>query len=92
VKLQVLALRDDWTLADIPEWRPLQPEVFSRLNPSALQFAPRLARRLGDLQPDLIRVDGLWTYISVASLRWHQKTKRPHVVAPPGHVRSVGAQ
>ena len=84
MKLQVLALRDDWTLADIPEWRPLQPEVFSRLNPSALQFAPRLARRLGDLQPDLIRVDGLWTYISVASLRWHQKTKRPHVVAPRG--------
>jgi len=84
MEVQVLALLDDWTLEDIPEWRPLHPEVFNRLGPAALHFAPRLARRLEDLQPDLIRVDGLWTYISVASLRWHQKTKRPHVVAPRG--------
>ena len=84
MEVHVLALQDDWTLEDIPEWRPLQPEVFRRLGPAALHFAPRLARRLENLQPDLIRVDGLWTYISVASLRWHQKTKHPHVVAPRG--------
>src|ERR1019366_9785689 len=63
MEVHVLALQDDWTLEDIPEWRPLQPEVFRRLGPAALHFAPRLARRLENLQPDLIRVDGLWTYI-----------------------------
>lgn len=59
--------------------RPLAP-----IPPLGFGFAPGLQRRLAHEDLDLVHVHGLWTYASLASLRWSDRQKRPHVVSPHG--------
>ncbi|SFB77775.1 glycosyltransferase [Tropicimonas isoalkanivorans] len=52
--------------------------------PQALQFAPGMSRAVQDFAPDLVDVQGLWTYPSLANLRHHQRTGTPYIVTPRG--------
>jgi glycosyltransferase involved in cell wall biosynthesis len=52
--------------------------------PRAFGYAPCLEATLGRLAPDVIAVQGLWTYPSLASLRHHRRTGTPYVVTPHG--------
>lgn len=52
--------------------------------PGTLHYAPGLADDLWRLRPDVIDVQGLWTWPSLASLRHHRRTGTPYVVTPRG--------
>jgi glycosyltransferase involved in cell wall biosynthesis len=53
-------------------------------SPRAFGYAPGLSATLAQLAPDVIDVQGLWTYPSLASLRHHHRTGAPYVVTPHG--------
>jgi len=82
--VEVLSLRDENTAEDIREWLPISPQVFTPSGPAAFGYAPKLCRHLTEIDSDFVRVDGLWTYPSVACLKWFRVTKRPYMVAPRG--------
>jgi poly(glycerol-phosphate) alpha-glucosyltransferase len=54
------------------------------VGPSRFCFQPALAAVLQAAKPDVIHLHGLWTYQSVAALRWGRTTGRPRVVSPHG--------
>lgn len=67
-------------------WRNWGPSVRAEkvIGPSALQFAPAMQRYLSQLNPDVIDVQGLWTYPSLANLIHHKRHGTPYVVTPRG--------
>lgn len=71
----------------MPEaWRDWGPSVRAEtvIGPSALQYAPAIQRHLSQLNPDVIDVQGLWTYPSFANLIHHNRHGTPYVVTPRG--------
>jgi len=82
--VEVLGLRDDHTDADRPEWAPLDPQAFGTVGPDAFGYAPDLLGALYATDADLAHLHALWMYTSVATLRWHRRTDRPHVVTING--------
>jgi poly(glycerol-phosphate) alpha-glucosyltransferase len=55
-----------------------------QLGPLAFGWAPGMNRSLEATRPDLVHTQGLWMYPSLASLRWHRRTGRPHMISPHG--------
>ena len=82
--VEVLGLRDEHTDADRDAWAPLDPQVFGTVGPSAFGYAPGLLDALHATGADLAHLHALWMYTSVATLRWHRRTERPHVVTING--------
>jgi glycosyltransferase involved in cell wall biosynthesis len=82
--VDVVALEDEFTKADLIAWEPLKPYHNAVFGPRALGYAPLLAATLRHLDPDLTNANGLWTYSSIVALRWSKRTRRPHVIAPRG--------
>ncbi len=54
------------------------------LGPRRFGFAPALARRLAQLDPDIVDVQGLWMYQSLVSLCRHRRTRSPYIITPRG--------
>jgi glycosyltransferase involved in cell wall biosynthesis len=52
--------------------------------PRAFGYAPAMSATLARLAPQVIDVQGLWTYPSLASLRHHRRHGTPFVVTPHG--------
>lgn len=50
----------------------------------AFKFAPSLSTSLQTLAPDVVDVQGLWTYPSLANLRHHRYGGCPYVITPRG--------
>ncbi len=82
--VSVLSVTDEFTLADLAAWRPLVPETYPARGPASLRYAPKLRERLAALNPDLVRVDGIWDYPSAVAGSWSRRTRRPGIVAPRG--------
>ena len=53
---------------------------------AAASFGFSLALKQQLLQSDyaLVHQHGLWQFISMAVSRWHQHTRRPYLISPPG--------
>jgi glycosyltransferase involved in cell wall biosynthesis len=49
-----------------------------------LRLAPALDRALTRIEPDVLHLQGLWLYPSIAALRWRGRTGRPLVISPHG--------
>ncbi len=64
-------------------WGP-RVTSFRATKPVALQRAPAMAKALADLQPDLVDVQGLWTWASKVSLDHFKRTQTPYIVTPRG--------
>lgn len=66
--------------------RAWAPEVHShrRVGPPAFGFGPGVQKMLFRLSPDIVDVQGLWTYASLANLRHHRQHGTPYVVTPRG--------
>ncbi|MGA2185625.1 MAG: glycosyltransferase [Bryobacteraceae bacterium] len=79
----VLGVRDQNTERDLMLWGDTRVATFDVRGPKAFGYAPALARALDSLDPDLLHVHGLWTYSSLASVRW-SRGKRPYLVSPHG--------
>ena len=52
--------------------------------PDAFGFSRGLLPALCQLSPDVVHAQGVWMYPSLASLRWHRRSKRPYMVSPHG--------
>lgn len=57
---------------------------FDTKGPQALQYAPNMSSGLADIAPDLVDHQGLWTYPSLANLRFVRQTGTPYLVTPRG--------
>ncbi len=86
--VEVFGLEDEETEADRFRWDPLPVRVFPKIGPAGFGFAPALARALLKSDCDLVMSHGLWMYPSIATARWHRKTRRPYVVHPHGMLAS----
>lgn len=64
-------------------WGP-RVEAFSVKGPQAGQYAPDMRQAITALAPDLVDVQGLWTYPSLANLLHSRKTGKPYIVTPRG--------
>jgi len=83
IEVKVLGLRDP---KEPNAWRNWGPEVhaLSRVGPAALEYSPRLSSKLSDLDPDVVDVQGLWTYPSRANQIVSQRRGRPYMITPRG--------
>ena len=76
---------------DDPGAPPLTPSgvpsiLGKSVGPLALGFAPGLATRIEDFQPDVLHLHGLFTWSSQIARSWGRKHGRPVVIAPHGMV------
>ncbi len=82
--VQAFTLRDDYTEADRACWDPVPIIAFPCSGPSQFGFAPAMAEALAGSDANLVMSHGLWMYPSVATNRWHAKTRRPYILHPHG--------
>lgn len=82
-EVHVVGTADPAAPAAASAWGP-RVHAHPVAGPAAFRYAPGLAQTLRQIDPDLIDVQGLWTYPSLASLRHHRRTGRPYVVTPRG--------
>lgn len=64
-------------------WGP-RAHAFPVKGPRSGHYAPGLKKAIAELNPDLIDVQGLWTYPSLASLQYARLTGKPYMVTPRG--------
>ena len=83
-QLEIVGLEDEYAEDDLPEWAPLEPTVLPVVGPTLFGYSPSLQNALDTLDADMLHLHVLWRYTSAASLRWHRRTGRPHVVTING--------
>jgi glycosyltransferase involved in cell wall biosynthesis len=81
--VQVFGISDEQSSVDLQEWRPLSVQTF-RPQLRAWGYSNQLLPAILNAGIDVLSVHGLWKYCSVASQRWHRRTRRPYVVHPHG--------
>jgi poly(glycerol-phosphate) alpha-glucosyltransferase len=52
--------------------------------PAMLGFSPTMARRLAEVDPDLLHLHGIWTDLSRIGANWARGTGRPYLISPHG--------
>ena len=80
----VFSLEDEHSAEDARQWQPLEVRTFPLKFFSGWGYSPRLLDALLDAKLDILLTHGLWKYSSLASLRWHRRTGRPHLINPHG--------
>ena len=58
--------------------------IYKSLGPRSFLFSPNLLKILDRERPDIVHLHGLWTYGSIVSQVWKQRTGNPLVVSPHG--------
>ena len=81
--MHILGTRDPADPEAAISWGP-RVQAFPVASPASLQRAPDLAPALKELAPDVIDVQGLWTWTSRVSLDHWRRHCRPYVVTPRG--------
>ena len=81
--VNVFAIGDKNTAADLPQWQPLSVHTSSPLFRS-WGYSSRLLPALVEADLDVLCTHGLWKYCSVASRQWHRRTGHPYIVHPHG--------
>lgn len=84
LQVELLGLKDEATEWDRPLWHPIEPQVFPPQGPVSFGYARGFQRALNSLETDLIHVQGLWMYPSVASSRWQRRSAKPCLISPHG--------
>ncbi|MEL6920975.1 MAG: glycosyltransferase [Pseudomonadota bacterium] len=83
VEMYVLGTQDPMDPAAANKWGP-RVHAFRSSAPSALQRAPAMALALERLAPDVVDVQGLWSWSSKVSLQHWRRHRKPYVVTPRG--------
>lgn len=83
MEMHVFGTLDPGNPAAAPGWGP-RVQGFDVTGPQAGQYAPALAPALAALAPDIVDVQGIWTYPSLANLRHARRTGTPYLVTPRG--------
>lgn len=84
IDAEVIGLSDDFTQADIPLWDPVRVRTYPVLGPHKFGYSPQLLSHLFEAEADLVHVHGLWTYISIAALKWSICTGKPLIISTHG--------
>ena|SRR5437867_3410499 len=84
VAVEIMSLQDQFSAEDSALLLPLKVRLFKPSGPSRFGYSPGLLPALLNSQSDIIHHHGLWTYPSVATLRWTRRTQRPHLISPQG--------
>jgi glycosyltransferase involved in cell wall biosynthesis len=78
---------DAYSSEDRSKWGQTPVSVLPTVGPRAFGFQRGLMNALGAYRPDLLHVQGLWMYPSMAAVRWAAGNK-PHLVSPHGMLDS----
>ena len=84
VDVSVYGLRDQNWERDKEAWAPLSAHAFSFFGPRALAWSPQMAAALDEARPDLVALQGLWQYSSLATRRQWRRKGTPYVISPRG--------
>ncbi len=87
VNVTAFGISDRNSALDALNWHPLAVRTFESQFP-AWGYSHQLVPDLLAADLDILSTHGLWKYCSVASLRWHERTARPHIVHPHGMLES----
>lgn len=83
IEMHILGTQDPQNPAAAMSWGQ-RAQAFPISGPAALQRAPGMAAAVHRLAPDVIDVQGLWTWASRVSLDYWRRHRRPYVVTPRG--------
>ena len=87
IKVDVISVEDEFSTEDRVRWGDLSLHLVAPTY-ARFRYAPELSHRLASLMPDLVHTHGIWTYLSVATIRWSESngraTPRPYVVSTHG--------
>lgn len=83
IEMHVLGTQDPLDPAAATRWGP-RVQAFPVSAPAGLQRAPGMAPALELLAPDVVDVQGLWTWASRVSLGHWRRYHKPYVVTPRG--------
>jgi glycosyltransferase involved in cell wall biosynthesis len=83
IETYVMGTYDPVNMEAARGWGP-RVEAFKVKGPQFGQYAPGMRAQITMLNPDLVDVQGLWTYPAFASLRHARSTGRPYMVTPRG--------
>lgn len=82
--VEVLGIEDDFTESDRSAWAPVRSQAFPVIGPYSFGFSPSLLKALNGIQVDIAHVHCLWTFLSVATLNWSRRHRKPYIVSPHG--------
>ena len=82
--LEIHGLDDRHAQDDEATWAPIRPTIHRRRGLSVLGYAPTMGDALIHGGFDLLHTHGIWQWPSAAVHEWHQRTKRPYLIAPRG--------
>ena len=83
IDVTVLGTRDPSSPEAWHEWGD-KVEAFAVCGPAMLQYAPHMQSHLASIGPDVVDVQGLWTWPSVVNLRHYIRYGTPYLVTPRG--------
>lgn len=83
MEMHVVGTLDPGNPAAAQGWGP-RVQGFDVKGPLAGQYAPGMAPAIATLAPDIVDVQGIWTYPSMANLRHARRTGTPYLVTPRG--------
>ena len=83
MEMHVFGTLDPGNPAATQGWGP-RVQGFDVKGPQAGQYAPGMAPAIAALAPDIVDVQGIWTYPSLANLRHARRTGTPYLVTPRG--------
>jgi glycosyltransferase involved in cell wall biosynthesis len=85
--VDVISVEDEFSMEDQSRWGDLPVHLVAPKH-AGFRYAPELSRQLASLTPDLVHTHGIWTYLSVATIRWSKSngggTPRPYLVSTHG--------
>jgi glycosyltransferase involved in cell wall biosynthesis len=82
--VRVFGLRDADTDRDRPLWDGIEVFAGEVFGPAAFGFCPTLLGALERAHLDVLHLQGLWMYPSVACLKWARRVRRHYVISPHG--------
>src|SRR5882724_11814378 len=71
-EVHVLGTLDQHTREDVSSWEPLPMHIFPVHGPRQFGYAPRLKKKLFELDADIVLTHGLWMYPTGIALTWHR--------------------
>lgn len=81
--VHVIGVEDPHVPQAVDKWGPAV-HAHEAIGPRAFGYAPGIQETLARVAPDVIDVQGLWTYPSLANLRHHRRHGTSYVVTPRG--------
>jgi glycosyltransferase involved in cell wall biosynthesis len=84
IKVSVYSVSDEYTNADLPAWDGIPVTICRPRGTRSFGYSSELLTAMRSGNPDLVHSHGMWTYPSLALLRWSRATRRPCIVSPHG--------